>query len=313
MKRKNKLIAIVGPTAVGKTSLAIALAQKLETQIVSGDSMLVYRGMDIGTAKPAAAERKGVAHHLIDIVEPGEEFSATRFKELAEEKIAAINNTGKIPILAGGTGLYVKSLIEGYKFNATPGDEAFRKEIEAIAAARGKKYVHAMLEKIDPETARRLHVNDFRRVVRALEVSRMGGETISQDRHGGGQLAYDAIVLGLTMDRARLYERINRRVDEMIEAGLIDEVKELLMRGAPIDCQAMQGIGYKEIAAYLRGESNLNAAVDLVKQSTRRFAKRQLTWFKKMPYIKWYDTEKITQAEIMEEVYNLLAGEFQPE
>lgn len=310
MKHREKLIAIVGPTAVGKTNLSLALAKKLDTEIISGDSMLVYRGLDIGTAKPSAAEQVGVVHHLIDILPPEEDFSVTRFKVLAEEKISEINRKGKIPILVGGTGLYVKSLVEDYQFNQTSGDDAYRADLEALAEIHGKAYVHAMLAHADPESAARLHVNDFRRVVRALEVYHQGGEKISQDKGGAEALAYDVRVIGLSMERNHLYERINHRVELMLEAGLIGEVKHLLESGVPREAQSMKGIGYKEIIAYLQGEASLEAAVNTLKKSTRHFAKRQLTWFRKMPYIQWYDTEIFSQEIILEKVYKSIAGYF---
>lgn len=311
MKRKEKLIVILGPTAVGKTDLSIALAQRLNTEIISGDSMLVYRGMDIGTAKPTQKEMAGIAHHLIDILNPEEEFSVTRFKESAAAKITAIQRRGSIPILAGGTGLYVKCLLEGYQFNAAPGDAAYRGALESLAEKNGKAHVHAMLAKVDPAAAARLHVNDFRRVVRALEVYHMGGETISRKKKSDGDsLIYDALVVGLSMERAHLYARINQRVDLMIKAGLVQEVARLLDEGIPADAQSMKGIGYKEIAAYLRGDVSLEGAVEQLKQSTRHFAKRQMTWFRKMPYITWYDAETCAPEALVNEVYGAAVKKF---
>lgn len=307
--KKDKLIAIIGPTAVGKTNLGIILAKRLGTEIISGDSMLVYQGMDIGTAKPSLLERDGIVHHLIDILAPDADFSVTQFKTLAAQRIAAINQQGKIPLLAGGTGLYVKSLVEDYKFNETPGDDAYREKLETLAEVKGKAYVHAMLEAVDPKTAARLHVNDFRRVIRALEVYHQGGETISQEKNTADAV-YDALVIGLRMERNKLYERINLRVDLMVQGGLVDEVRNLLGQGITPDCQAMKGIGYKEIIAYLAGEITLDAAIDQIKKSTRHFAKRQMTWFNKMPYIVWYDVDANTQIDLVEKIYKDIAGKF---
>lgn len=307
--KKDKLIAIIGPTAVGKTNLGITLAKRLGTEIISGDSMLVYQGLNIGTAKPSLLERDGIVHHLIDILVPDADFSVTQFKTLAAQRIAAINQQGKIPLLAGGTGLYVKSLVEDYKFNETPGDDVYREKLETLAEVEGKAYVHAMLEAVDPKTAARLHVNDFRRVIRALEVYHQGGETISQEKNTADAV-YDAFVIGLRMERSKLYERINLRVDLMVQDGLVDEVRNLLGQGITPDCQAMKGIGYKEIIAYLAGEITLDAAIDQIKKSTRHFAKRQMTWFNKMPYIVWYDVDVIAQTQLVEKVYKDIAGKF---
>lgn len=198
---REKLIVILGPTAVGKTQLAIDLARQLATGIISGDSMLVYRGFDIGAAKPSLAERQGIPHELIDILEPTARFSVTDFQELAAAAIHRSNAAGHIPVLAGGTGLYVKSLLEGYCFNETPGDPAYRAELERLAAEKGKAFVHAMLATVEPAVAARLHVNDFRRVIRALEVHHLGGEHISEEREAAGELVYDACVIGLRRER----------------------------------------------------------------------------------------------------------------
>ena len=301
-KKKDRLIVILGPTAVGKTALSIALARELGTEIISGDSMLVYKGFDIGSAKPDRAERQGVPHHLIDIREPYENYAVTDFVAEAGKCIGMLNAQGKVPLLAGGTGLYVKALLEGYQFNETEEHGAYRSYLEELGRSRGKEYVHGLLAAADPAAAKRLHPNDFRRVVRALEVSRFGGEQISQERQAGKgevlreNLCYDALVIGLERDRQELYERINQRVSLMFEAGLEDEVKGLLAGGLQRDTQAMKGIGYKETAAYLDGEMNREEAVELIQKSTRHFAKRQLTWYRKMPYIEWIKADQPLEA-----------------
>ena len=308
---KEKLVVILGPTAVGKTDLSIKLAQSLQSEIISGDSMLLYRGFDIGTAKPGRAEQAGIVHHMIDILEPEEEFSVTRFKAMAAEHIKESNAAGKIPILAGGTGLYIKSLLEDYCFNATKGDEQYRAQLEALAAEKGREHVHTMLAAVDPEAAERLHVNDFRRVIRALEVYHMGGEKISQEKNAPtGELIYDAYVIGLNRERTHLYARINERVDKMFDDGLVEEVRSLLARGLDRSCQAMQGIGYKEVAAALNGEMTLAQARERIKQATRHFAKRQLTWYRKMPYIHWYDVESCGAQDLLTAVSKDIAGKF---
>ena len=260
---KLKLIVILGPTAVGKTNLSIALAQKLSTEIISGDSMLVYKGFDIGTAKPTLEEMKGIKHHIIDILEPWENFNVSDFHDKVKPLIEQINNEGKIPILAGGTGLYVKSLLEGYIFNETSGDVEYRKHLEKLASEHGKEYVYKMLQEVDPQTAQRLHINNFNRIIRALEVYHLGKEQISQKNHYEltGELIYDAYIVGLNRSRQNLYDRINQRVDIMMDCGFVDEVKSLLQNGAKIDWQSMKGIGYREIASYLNGDIDLDTAV----------------------------------------------------
>lgn len=299
--KRERLIAVLGPTASGKTALSVALAKRLGTEIISGDSMLVYRGFDIGSAKPDEAERYGIRHWLLDILPPDAEFNVTDFQTEASKIITGLNEKGLIPVLAGGTGLYAKALLEGYDFNSFSGDDEYRVSLERLAEEHGKEYVHAMLEKVDPETAARLHVNDFRRVVRALEVWHLGREKISQKKEEG-RLLYDAFVIGLRWERAVLYERINRRVDLMMEQGLVNEVRQLMAAGVSRTAQAMKGIGYKETAAYLDGECSLDEAVYEIKKATRHFAKRQLTWYRKMPYIHWFEADGKTTEELLQEI-----------
>lgn len=307
----DRVIAVIGPTAVGKTKVSIDLAKRFDTEIISGDSMLLYKGMDIGTAKPSVEEQCGVVHHMIDILEPNEEFSVVDFQETASKYIADINMQGKTPILAGGTGLYVKALLEGYNFNSTTGNGKIRTDLENLAKEYGNQYLHNMLAEVDPHNAARLHPNDLRRVIRALEVFHISGSALKQGKQlsDTNRLVYNAIVIGLTMDRRLLYDRINRRVDNMIDAGLVEEVEELLKNGVSEHAQAMQGIGYKEIVAYLNGDIDLPSAVDQIKQSTRRFAKRQLTWYRKMEYIVWFDVDSFSDYNSMlETFYKHIAG-----
>ena len=287
--KKERLVVLIGPTAVGKTALSLALARRLDAEIISGDSMLFYRGFDIGTAKPTKEERAAVPHHFIDILAPEASFNVMDFQRLAREEIGRIAARGKLPLVVGGTGLYIKSLLEGYVFNETSGDRAYREKLERLAQEKGKAFVHGLLQEADPEAAARLHVNDFRRVVRALEVASLGNEHISEQREAaGGELAYDAYVIGLRRERQALYARIEERVDAMLEAGLADEVRSLLAEGVPRDCPAMKGIGYREMLAYIAGGMDLPLAAAEIKKATRHFAKRQLTWFRKMPYVHWY-------------------------
>lgn len=307
----ERLIVIIGPTAVGKTKISIDLAKRLGTHIISGDSMLVYRGMDVGTAKPDSTERDGVEHHLIDILDPCQEFSVVDFQQYAQKLIAEINGKGLIPILAGGTGLYVRALLEGYQFNQAPSDEKLRQKLVQLAEQHGNQYLHTMLAKVQPETASRLHPNDQRRIIRALEVYYLSGETVSQNKAAAGKLLYDATVIGLTMDRAALYARINKRVDNMLEQGLLDEVSRLLEQGVSPDCQAMQGIGYKEIVEHLIEGKDLLTAIDQVKQATRNFAKRQLTFYRRMPYITWFNVDEYDNYNnLLETIYKHVAGKF---
>lgn len=308
----ENIVAVIGPTAVGKTKVSIDLAQKLHSEIISGDSMLVYKNMNIGTAKPNMTERASISHHLIDILEPNADFSVVEFTELASKHITAINNKGKIPVLAGGTGLYVKALLEGYQFNPTPSDDKLRANLEHLAQEHGNQYLHDMLANTVPSAAARLHPNDLRRVIRALEVYHLSGDTISQTKlTNKPELLYNTVVIGLTMDRALLYNRINERVDIMMKEGLVEEVSALLQSGIPVNCQGMQGIGYKEIVRYLHGETDLHTATENIKQATRNFAKRQLTWYRKMPYITWFDVNDFGNYNTMlETFYKVIAGKF---
>lgn len=312
----NRLIVLLGPTAVGKTKLSIALAQRLSTEIISGDSMLIYRGMDIGTAKPTTEEQAGITHHLIDILEPNEEYSVVDFQQQSSAIIKFLNNQGKIPILAGGTGLYVKALLEGYQFNEIPSDEAYRAYLTEIALQQGNEHLHALLVNVDPAAANRLHVNDLRRIIRSLEIHHLtqtGKYRPNADRTSLKQeeLQYETIVIGLTMNRSLLYERINQRVDLMITAGLVEEVIKLLEKGLSVEAQSMQAIGYKEVLAYLQGKATLANTVQTIKQSTRNFAKRQLTWYRKMPYIQWFAVdEEYSNVQIVEKIYQSIAEKF---
>jgi tRNA dimethylallyltransferase len=305
----ERLIAIIGPTAVGKTKVSIDLALKLDTEIISGDSMLVYKGLDVGTAKPDMVEQQGIKHHLIDILEPDDEFSVVIFQEKAADIVSAINHKDRIPILAGGTGLYVRALLEGYKFSQVSGNEELRDKYSKLAETHGSTYLHELLAKVSPSTAGRLHPNDTRRIIRALEVHHIGGETVSTTKEPS--VLYEALVIGLTMPRDKLYDQINRRVDLMMANGLVDEVRRLLAAGVSANAQAMQGIGYKEIISYLQGDSDLPTAVSRIKQATRHFAKRQLTWYRKMPYIEWVEVDKFDNYnKMMAHIYSKVAGKF---
>ena len=285
---KKQIAVILGPTATGKSHCGIALAQALDGEIISGDSMLVYRGMDIGTAKPTAEELALVPHHMVDILPPEASFNVVDFKERAERLIDEITARGKLPIIVGGTGLYIKALLEDYKFSSKGEDSALRAELEALLAEQGKEALYARLEKSAPAEAGKIDINNTRRVIRAIEAAE-SGDDLSHSK--SEELVYDAAVFGLRMERSVLYDRINRRVDIMLEQGLIEETRRLLEEGVPETAQSMQAIGYRQTVLYLKGEWDKATAVDKIKQATRNFAKRQFTWYKKMPYVKWFNLD----------------------
>jgi len=287
--QKEKLAVILGPTATGKSHCGIELAKRFRGEIISGDSMLVYRKMDIGTAKPLPEELELVPHHLVNILPPDASYSVADFQQQASGLIHQITERGNLPVLVGGTGLYIKALLEGYQFSGVEENTDLRNQLETYALEKGRNALYERLCKEDPASAERLHPNDVRRVVRALETA-LSGECVSRQKHAG--LKYDAVVFGLTMEREFLYERINRRVDRMMERGLVDEVRTLLREGVRPDCLSMKSLGYRQIAEYLRGRYDRETAVDNIKKGTRHFAKRQITWYKNMPYIQWYYVQK---------------------
>lgn len=306
---KEKLLVIVGPTAVGKTALSIELAKRLNGEIISGDSMQVYRGMDIGTAKITPEEMEGIPHYLIDTHNPDEAFSAAEFQQRATQLIAGMNRRGKLPIIAGGTGLYIQSVIYQYEFSEAKQDEALRTSLEELAEKQGKEVLHQRLQTIDPITANRLHPNDVKRVIRAIEIYELTGTTMAEYQKRAKQSPYQLCLLGLTMERDRLYERINLRVDMMMEKGLEREVRALLERGYGKDLVSMQGIGYKEMVEYIEGRLTLADAVELIKKNSRNFAKRQLTWFRSMNEIHWVDAEEQRNGqEFVEKIRSFVAG-----
>ena len=286
---ENRLICICGPTASGKTALSVALAQRLHTEIISADSMQIYRGMDIGTAKPPEAERCGVPHHLLDICDPGEPFSVARYVELADAAAQDILRRGMIPVVAGGTGLYMDALIECSTFTGDETDLSIREKYQRMAAEQGNIAVHECLRRVDPEGATRLHPNNLKRVIRALEVYEQTGMTLDAFNrlHKRPAPKYQAIKIGVCpAERQVLYERIDKRVDQMLADGLLDETRRLLERGA-LAGTAAQAIGYKELLGFLQGEQPLEECVALLKQRSRNYAKRQLTWLKRDDNIHW--------------------------
>lgn len=288
---------LIGPTAVGKTRLSIELAKKFNGEIISGDSMQIYKGMDIGTAKITREEMEGVPHHLIDIKEPDESFSTAEFQELVRKKISEISSRGKMPMIVGGTGLYIQSVIFDYHFTEAPSDPVFRRSLEEEAETKGQEFVHGKLKEVDPESASRIHPNNVRRVIRALEIIHCTGKTAGElQENQSPELLYDTAIIGLTMDREMLYNRINLRVDLMMEQGLLGEVKYFYEKGLK-DCQSIQAIGYKELYDYFDGKVPLEEAIENLKQNSRRYAKRQLTWFRNKMIVEWFDMSESKDAE----------------
>lgn len=281
--KKKPLIIITGPTAVGKTALSVQLAKKIGGEIISADSMQVYRHMDIGTAKIRPEEMEGVPHHLIDILDPTEEFNVVRFQALAKKALEDIYRRGHTPIIAGGTGFYIQALLYDVDFTETEEDPALRCRLEELAEKEGAEALHARLCQVDPEAAEAIHAHNVKRVVRALEFYAQTGKKISEhnETERAKSSPYQFYYYVLTTDRTVLYDRINRRVDRMMEDGLVSEVEKLLAMGCRRDSVAMQGLGYKEMIAFLDGETELPEAVSILKRDTRHFAKRQLTWFRR--------------------------------
>ncbi|WP_100373120.1 tRNA (adenosine(37)-N6)-dimethylallyltransferase MiaA [Bacillus sp. FJAT-45037] len=307
---KEKLVVIVGPTAVGKTALSIDLARTFNGEVISGDSMQVYKGMDIGTAKVTKEEQDGIVHHLIDIKDPDESFSVAEFRERCQPIIADIIKRGKLPILVGGTGLYVNAVTYGFEFAESPQDAAYRLTLEQQAKDGGGYALHDQLQKIDPVAASNIHPNNVRRVIRALEVYRVTGELFSnQQTEEKQEPLYNLIMIGLTMDRELLYERINKRVDLMVKHGLVDEVKQLHDQGLR-DCQSIQAIGYKELYTYLEGRCSKDEAIEQLKQNSRRYAKRQLTWFKNKATATWYEVDPNQPTEHFLVIKQFIAGKW---
>ena len=309
--KQEKLVVILGPTATGKSRTGILLAQKTGGEIISGDSMLVYRNMNIGTAKPTEAELALVPHHLVNILPPEAEFSVVDFKARAQQLITEINQRGRLPILVGGTGLYIKALLEDYAFSTVGENAGLRRELEQLADREGEAALVQKLAALDPQQAAQVNPHDRRRLIRALETV-LGGEQVS--RQAAGQPVYQAAVFGLTLERSLLYARINQRVDAMLAEGLEQETRQLLQAGLSPTALSMRSIGYRQMAQYLAGELEHEEMAAKIKQATRNFAKRQFTWYKKMPYIHWFDVEKLSDQEQIVEImcqllvknYNLL-------
>lgn len=297
---KENLVVLIGPTAVGKTKLSIELAKKFNGEIISGDSMQIYRGMDIGTAKIKYEEMEGIPHHLIDIKDPEEPFSVAEFQTIVREKISEVTRRGKLPMIVGGTGLYIQSVIYDYHFSDAPSDDSFRHELEKRAAEQGNEVLHNELMKADPESANKIHPNNVRRVIRALEVFHCTGKSMNEYQEDQEtDLMYNTVIIGLTMDRDKLYQRINERVEIMMDEGLLSEVQALYKRGI-MECQSIQAIGYKELYEYLDSKISLEDAITQLKQNSRRYAKRQLTWFRNKMDVDWFDMTEVNSPSMLE-------------
>ncbi len=303
------LIILTGPTAVGKTALSIGLAKAVDGEIISADSMQVYRKMNIGTAKIEPSEMQGVRHHLIDILDPGEEFNVVLFKRYALEAMEDIYSRGKIPVIVGGTGFYIQALLYDIDFEDNDNDMSYREELQRLAAEKGNSYIHDMLSKVDPESAEKIHENNVKRVIRALEFYRKTGMKISEHNETEAQKEspYNFEYFVLNDDRSKLYDRIDRRIDIMLEQGLEAEVRQLVSEGYSRDLVSMQGLGYKEIIDYIQGRCSFEEAVYTLKRDTRHFAKRQITWFKREKHVTWVNkNEYDSESCILEYMMNRL-------
>ena len=302
MNGKLPLVVLTGPTAVGKTSLSIRLAHEISAEIISADSMQVYKRMDIGTAKIKKEEMDGITHHMIDILEPQEDFNVTMFVSMASELVKNITDRGNIPLITGGTGFYIQALLKNVMFTEEKEDSSIRRELMEYAAANGTEALHDMLGMTDPEYAAQVHPNNIKRVIRAIEYYRQTGDKFSEHnkREALRESPYNYAYFVLNDRRSHIYDRINKRVDIMMQDGLVNEVASLLEEGCTTDMVSMQGLGYKEIIEYIQGKCTLDEAVDNLKQSTRHFAKRQLTWFKREKDTIWYDKSLLTDDGIID-------------
>ncbi|KMT23031.1 tRNA (adenosine(37)-N6)-dimethylallyltransferase MiaA [Clostridium cylindrosporum] len=308
---KKNLVIIAGPTASGKTATSIEIAKRLNGEIISADSMQVYKYMDIGTAKITEEEMQGVPHYMIDEVTPDMEFSVALFREKAGAYIDDILSRGKLPIVVGGTGLYINSLTYALDFSGAE-DKEYREYLENLAKEKGNEYLHSKLKEVDIESYERLFPNDTKRIIRALEVYKLTGKTISEVQRESREkdIDYNLAYITLTMDRETLYERINKRVDIMFEKGLVEEVKSLLNMGYTKDMTSMQAIGYKEVLDYFDGKLTLDEVIYIIKQSSRRYAKRQLTWFRKDKRVRWFETDKYEDKHcLLENIVEYIEGE----
>ncbi|SEM70381.1 tRNA dimethylallyltransferase [Terribacillus saccharophilus] len=307
---KQKVIVVVGPTGVGKTQLSIEIAKRYGGEVISGDSMQIYKSMDIGTAKVTKEEQQGIPHHLIDIRDPDEHYSAADFQADVEACVQDIAGRGKLPIIAGGTGLYIQAALYAYDFSEAKRDDSYQQQLEQEAQAHGPLHLHKQLQAVDPVQAERIHPNNVRRVIRALEIFHRTGKRMSDHEETEPDARYNAIMIGLDMDRDLLYKQINLRVDKMLAEGLLEEVKRLVESGIQ-DTQSMRAIGYKEFIPYLEGKMDWEDTVDQLKQNSRRYAKRQYTWFRNKMNVDWYSITPATKNEKFRIILEELAGKLE--
>lgn len=296
----NRILIIIGPTAVGKSKLAIELAKKLDGEIISADSMQVYIGMNIGTAKPTAEELEDVPHHLINLIAPDKPWSVSDFVNNTKGLIDDIAKRGKLPIVVGGTGLYLNALIEGYSFPEIKKNDEVRRRLEGESNSYGSLHLYEKLKKIDPDSAANIHFNDAKRIIRALEVYELTGKPMSKLRTKDEEnINFKPIIIGLDMDRHELYKRIEARIDDMLAMGLVNEVRTLIKEGYDPKLTSMQAIGYKEVAEHLHGKYTYDELVNILKQNTRNFAKRQMTWFRRFKDVNWFEVDKLNMGDII--------------
>lgn len=296
----SKIIVVAGPTAVGKTEYAIKIAKDFNGEIVSCDSMQLYKYMDIGSAKPTAEEQSQVKHYLVDEIDPKEEFSVAIYQKLAKKAIKEITDKGKVPVIAGGTGLYLNSILYNMDFGNTDSNKELREEYEKIAKEKGPDKLYEILLELDPKAAERIHKNNVKRVIRAIEAIKTSGKALNDFKTDITlNKEFDPVMVCLNRDRTELYERINKRVDILVDMGLLEEVKGLMDMGFTADDIAMKGIGYKEIIGYFKGQYDLNEAIELVKRNTRRYAKRQITWFKRYENMQWFNLSTDSLEDII--------------
>ena len=308
-KNNFSLLVLLGPTATGKTKLSIDLARSVKAEIISADSMQIYREMDIGTAKASPEIRRIIPHHMIDIISPDKKFSVADFQKAVDHIIPLIEKKGHLPMLVGGTGLYIKAVIEGFLLPGMEKDFQLRDTLKELASEKGRQAVHSKLATVDPELAKKLHPNDLRRVIRGIEIYKQTGKSKSYfiKKQKDRAPRYQNIKIGLKRPRQQLYQRINQRVEQMIENGLVEEVKKLRAE-YDLSITSLQALGYREINDYLEGKYSLEEAVRLIKRNTRHFAKRQITWFKRDNEINWFNLAELSHSEVLQKIKNLITA-----
>ncbi len=306
---KYPLLIITGPTAVGKTELSLKIAEELQGEIISADSMQIYRYMDIGTAKASAEERKRVRHHMIDIINPDETYSVADYQQEADRLIREICARGSLPIMVGGTGLYIRAVIQGFLFPEMETNHQLRAELTEMARKYGNEYLHQKLAEIDPEHARKIHPNDLRRIIRAIEIFQETGHNMTYylEKQKYTPPRYNTLKIGLIREREELYDRINKRVDLMIKKGLVEEVKNIIKAGFNMSATALQGLGYKEIIGYLKGDYPLEEAIRILKKNTRNYAKKQITWFNREKDLHWFNLTGKSDIKVYQEIMALIS------